>query len=41
MLNSDDYISLIVPYFDIPVSLDRLFQRKATIDDRFDLPRIN
>ena len=39
--HSDDYISLFVPCFDIPVSLDNLFQRIASIYDRFDLPRLN
>jgi hypothetical protein len=29
MLHSDDYISLFVSYFDIPVSLGNLFHRQA------------
>ena len=41
MLHSDDDISLFVPCFDIPVSLGNLFQRIASIDDRFYLPRLN
>ncbi len=36
-----DDISLFVPFFDIPVSLGNLFQRIASIDDRFDLSRLN
>ena len=41
MFHSDDDISLFVPFFDIPVSLDNLFQRIASIYDRFYLPRLN
>ena len=41
MFHSDDDISLFVPFFDIPVSLDNLFQRIASIDDRFYLSRLN
>jgi len=29
MFHSDDYISLFVPFFDIPVSLGHLFQQIA------------
>jgi len=35
MFHSDDYIPLFVSFFDIPVSLDNLFQRIASIYDRF------
>jgi len=41
MSHSYDYISLFVPFFDIPVSLGSLFQRIASINDRFYLPRLN
>ena len=41
MLHSYDYISLFVPFFDIPVSLDSLFQRIASIHDRFYLSHLN
>ena len=41
MLHSYDYISLFVPFVDIPVSLDNLFQRIASIYDRFYLSRLN
>ena len=40
MSHSDDYISLFAPFFDIPVSLSNLFQRIASIDDRFYLSRL-
>ena len=39
--HSDDYISLFVPLFDIPMSLDNVLQRIASINDRFYLPRLN
>jgi hypothetical protein len=38
---SYNYISLFVSFIDIPVSLDNLFQRIASIYDRFYLPRLN
>ena len=41
MFHRYDYISLFVSCFDIPVSLGNLFQRVASIDDRFYLPRFN
>lgn len=41
MFHSYDYISLFVPFFDIPVSLGSLFQRIASINDRFYLSRLN
>ena len=41
MLHSYDDISLFVSFFDIPVSLGNLFQRIASIYDRFYLPRLN
>ena len=41
MFHSNDYISLFVSCFDIPVSLGNLFQRIASIDDRFYLSRLN
>ena len=37
----DDHISLFLPCFDIPVSFGSLFQRIASINHRFDLPRFN
>ncbi len=40
MLHSYDYISLFAPCFDMPVSLGSLFQRIASIYDRFYLPRL-
>ncbi len=41
MLQSDDYISIFVSFVDIPVSLGNLFQRIASINDRFYLSRLN
>ena len=41
MSHSDDYISLFVPFIDIPVSLGSLLQRIASIYNRFYLPRLN
>jgi len=41
MLHSYDYISLFVSCFDIPVGLGNLFQRIASIYDRFYLSRLN
>jgi len=38
MFHSYDDISLLVPFVDIPVGLDNLFQRIAPVDDRFYLP---
>ena len=38
---SYDYISLFASCFDIPVSLGSLFQRIASIYDRFYLSRLN
>ena len=35
MFHSYDYISLFVPFFDIPVSLGSLFQWIVSINDRF------
>ncbi len=40
-LQSYYYISLLVPFFDIPVSLGDLLQGIASIDDRFHLTRLN
>jgi hypothetical protein len=37
----DDDIPRFAPRCDIPVRLDHVFQRKAAIDDRFDLTRLN
>ena len=34
MLHSYDYISLLVPFFNVPVSLGNLFQRIASVYDR-------
>ena len=39
--HSYDDIPLLVPCFDIPVRLDYLFHRIASIDDRFDLSRLD
>ena len=41
MLHSDDDISLFVSLFDIPVGLGSLLQRIASINDRFNLSRLN
>ena len=41
MLHSYYYISLFVSFIDIPVSLDHLFQRIASIYDRFYISRLN
>jgi hypothetical protein len=41
MFHSDDYISLFVPFVDIPVSVSSLFQGIASINDRFYLSRLN
>jgi len=41
MFHSYYYISLFVSFFDIPVSLGNLFQRIASINDRFYLPGLN
>jgi hypothetical protein len=41
MLHSYDYMSLFVSFFNIPVNLDNLFQRIASINDRFYLSRFN
>ncbi len=41
MHQGDDYIPLLLSRFDIPVSLGCLLQRIASIDDRFDLPRLD
>ena len=41
MFHSDDNIFLFMSLFDIPVSLGDLFQRIASINDRFYLPRLN
>jgi hypothetical protein len=41
MFHSYDYISLFVPFFDIPMSVGSLFQRIASIYDRFYLFRLN
>ena len=41
MFHSDDDISLFVSFVDIPVSLSSLFQRIASINNRFDRSRLN
>jgi hypothetical protein len=41
VLHSDDHISLLVSCFDIPVSLNHLFQRITSIYDRPLLPRLD
>ena len=40
MFQGNYYISLFVPFVDIPVSLGHLFQRIASINDRFYLSRL-
>ena len=41
LFHRDDDIALFVSCFDIPVSLDNLFQRIASINDWFYLSRFN
>jgi hypothetical protein len=41
MFYTDDDIALFVPLLDIAVSLGSLFQRIASIYDRFYLPRLD
>ena len=41
MFHSYDYISLFVPFINIPVSLGSLFYRIVSIYDRFYLSRLN
>ena len=41
MFHSYDYIALFMPFIDILVSLDNLFQRIASVNDRFYLPRLS
>ena len=41
MCHSDGDISLFVSFVDVPVSLGNLFQRIASIYDRFQLSRFN
>ena len=41
MFQSYDYISLLVSLIDIPVSLGDLFQRIASVNDRFYLSSLN
>jgi hypothetical protein len=41
MFHSYDYISLFVPFVNISMSLGSLFQRIASIFDRFYLSRLN
>lgn len=41
VLQSYDYISLFMSFFDISVSLSSLFQRKAFVYECFYLPRLN
>jgi hypothetical protein len=41
MLNGDDHTSLLVSFVNIPVRLGSLFQRIASIYDRFYLPCLN
>jgi hypothetical protein len=41
MFHSDDYIPLLLPCFDIPMSLGHMVQWIAPIDDRGDLPGFN
>ena len=41
MFQSYNYISRFLPFFNIAMSLGSLFQRIASINDRFYLPRLN
>jgi hypothetical protein len=41
MLYRDDYISPFVSFVDVPVRLDDLLPRIASIDDRLELPCLN
>jgi hypothetical protein len=41
VLHSYDNIALFVPLFNIPVSLDNLFQRIAQVNDRSYFPRFD
>ena len=41
MFYSYNYVPLFVPCFDIPVSLNNLFQRIASVYNRFQLSRFN
>ena len=41
LFNSDDDISLFVSFINISMSFDNLFQRIASIDDRFDTSRLD
>jgi hypothetical protein len=41
MFHRDDDISFFTPGFDIPVSLNDLFQGIASVDDRSYLPFLN
>src|SRR5512138_2099783 len=39
--DGDDHIAFLVPLLDVAVSLGSLFQRIASVDDRFDLPGLD
>ena len=39
--NGNDYISLLVPYVNIPVRLGNLFKRICSVYGRFQLPRLD
>lgn len=41
LLYRDHDIALLVSMLNIPVRLGSLFQRKASVDNRFNLPRLN
>jgi hypothetical protein len=41
MFHSYEYISVFAPFFHIPVSLGNFFQGIPSINDRFNLPRLN
>ena len=41
LTHSDDYVSLLVPCFDVLMSLGNLLQWMASIYDRCDLPRFD
>ena len=41
MINSYDHVPLLVSRLDVPVGLDHLLQRIASVDHRFELTRLS
>ena len=41
MINSYDHVPLLVSRLDVPVSLDHLLQRIASVDHRFEITRLS